>query len=109
MFLNPNPTIRVTSIAGQNSPWPPAGSLTVPDVYLPTNFVNPATISVSASNINFGTAFRVIVTPAYGTNLVGTGTLSSGNYTFSTGSVSMNVYTDRVWRVNALIDYIPRP
>jgi hypothetical protein len=108
-FLNPSPTIRVTSIAAQNPPWPPAGSLTVPDVYLPSNFTNPATISVAASNINLGTAFQVIVTPAYGTNIVATGTLSSGNYAFSTGSVSMNVYTDRVFRVNALIDYIPRP
>jgi hypothetical protein len=109
VFLNPNPTIKVSSIAGQNTPWPPAGSLTMPDVYLPTNFVNPATISVSASNVNFGTTFKVIVGPVYGTNITATGTLSSGNYAFSTGSVTMNVYTDRVWRVNALIDYIPRP
>ena len=109
VFLATNPTISVTSIAGTNTPAIPTGSLTSPpDVYLPTNFVNPATISVSASNITTGTTFKVIITPPYGTNLMTTGTLS-GTYAFSTGSVSLAVYTDRVWRVNALIPYIPRP
>src|ERR1043166_5699061 len=64
VFLNPNPTIQVSSIAGTSTPWPPAGSLTVPDVYLPTNFVNPATISVAASNVPLGGTFKVIITPA---------------------------------------------
>jgi hypothetical protein len=108
VFLNPNPTIQVSSIAGTSTPWPPAGSLTVPDVYLPTNFVNPATISVAASNVPLGGTFKVIITPAYGTNIVATNSLV-GTYAFSTGVVSIAVYTDRVWRVNALIDYIPRP
>lgn len=108
VFLATNPTIRVTSIAGTNTPAIPAGSLTVPDVYLPTNFVNPASISVLASNINVGTTFKIIVIPAYGTNMIASSTLS-GTYAASTGTVSINVYTDRVWRVNAIIDYIPRP
>jgi hypothetical protein len=108
VFPSPLPSIKVTTIAGQNTPWPPAGSLTAPDVYLPTNMVNPVTISVSASNVNPGTTFKLIIVPSFGTNIVNTSTLS-GSYSFSTGSVNMNVYTDRVWRVNALIDYIPRP
>jgi len=106
VFLTTNPTIRVTSIAGTNTPAIPAGSLTVPDVYLPTN--NPAVISVSASNVNPGTTFKVIIVPAYGTNMIATNSLV-GTYAFSTNSVTMQIYTDRVWRVNALIDYIPRP
>jgi hypothetical protein len=108
VFLATNPTIRVASIAGTNTPALPAGSLTAPDVFLPTNFVNPALIKVTASNINVGTTFKVIVTPAFGTNLVGEASLV-GTYAFSSNTVSMSVYTDRVWRVNALIDYIPRP
>ena len=108
VFLSTNPTINVTAIAGESVTWPPAGSLTDPDVYLPTTFTNPATISVTASNVPVDTVFKVIVTPAYGTNIVATNSLS-GAYAASTGSVSMNVYTDRVWRVNALIDYIERP
>jgi hypothetical protein len=109
IFLNPNPTIKITGITGQTPPWPPTGSLTTPDVNLPTGFSNPGTITVSASNIALNTTFKVIVTPVYGTNLVATGSLSGGDGTFSWGSVLMDVYTDRVWRVNALIDYIPRP
>ena len=101
-------TIKVTAVAGESVAWPPAGSLTVPDVYLPGGFTNPATVSVVASNITPGTTFQVVVVPAYGTNIVATNTLS-GTYAASTGSVSVGVYTDRVWRVNALIDYIPRP
>jgi hypothetical protein len=27
----------------------------------------------------------------------------------STGSVTMNVYTDQIWRANAVINSIPRP
>jgi hypothetical protein len=106
VFLKTNSTIRVTSIAGTNTPAIPAGSLTSPDVYLPTN--NPAVISVSASNINPGTLFNVIIVPTYGTNMIASSTLA-GTYAFTTGVVTMAVYTDRVWRVNALIDYIPRP
>jgi hypothetical protein len=108
VFLSTNPTIRVTSIAGQNTPSTPSGSLTVPDLNLPGGYTNPATINVAASNVNAGTTFTVILTPVYGSNFTASSTLS-GVYTNSTGSVSMNVYTDRVWRVNALIDYIPRP
>ncbi len=109
VILSTNPTIQVTAIAGQNVSWPPTGSLNSADVYLPTNFVNPATISVSTSNVVTGTAFRVIITPASGTNLVANGSLTSGNYASASGTVSMNVYTDRIWRVNALIDHIARP
>jgi hypothetical protein len=108
VFLVTNPTIRVVSIAGTNTPAMPAGSLTVPDVYLPSGFVNPATIKVTASNINVGTSFKVVIAPAYGTNLIGSNTLV-GAYAFSSNTVSMSVYTDRVWRVNAVIDYIPKP
>jgi hypothetical protein len=108
VFLATNPTIRVTSIAGTNTPAIPTGSLTVADIYLATNFVNPAVISVSASNINPGTVFKIYLRPSYGTNCVATNTLA-GTYAFSTGVVTMAVYTDRVWRVNAMIDYIPRP
>lgn len=109
VFLSTNPTIRVISIASQSVTSSPTGSLNVPDLYLPTNLVNPATITVAAGNIISGTTFKVIVVPANGTNMVATGTLSAGNYASSTGYVSISVYTDRVWRVNALIDYIPRP
>jgi hypothetical protein len=108
VFLVTNPTIRVTAIAGETVSSTPAGLLTQPDVSLPPAFTNPAVISVSASNVAPGTTFRVVLVPANGTNLVGSSTLS-GSYAASTGSVTMNVYTDRVWRVNALIDYIPRP
>lgn len=108
VFLATNPTIRVASIAGTNTPAIPTGSLTVPDVYLPTDFVNPAVIKVAASNVTEGTSFKVIVIPIYGTNLIGTNTLV-GSYAFSSNTVTMAVYTDRVWRVNALIDLIPRP
>jgi hypothetical protein len=106
--LSTNPVIFVTSIAGTNTPAVPTGLLTVPDVYLATNFVNPAAISVSASNITPGTSFRVVLRPSYGTNSIATNALA-GTYAYSTGTVSMVVYTDRVWRVNAMIDYIPRP
>jgi hypothetical protein len=108
VFLATNPTIVVTSIAGVNTPSVPTGSFAVADTYLPSNFTNPAAVSVSANNISNGTTFSVIVTPVWGTNMVGTGTLY-GTYTSSTGTVSMLVYTDRIWRVNALIPYIPRP
>jgi hypothetical protein len=108
VFLPTNPTIRVISIAGVNSPWPPAGSLTSPDTYLPTLFTNPAAISVAASNVNPGTNFKIILIPVYGTNMITSNALA-GTYAYSTGVVTLAVYTDRVWRVNALIDYIPRP
>ncbi len=108
VFLVTNPVIQVTSIAATSVTWPPAGSLTVPDVYLPGGFTNPAVISVVASNVPVSTTFKVIVTPAFGTNLTATSTLA-GTYAYSTGVVTMAVYTDRVWQVNAMIDYIPRP
>jgi hypothetical protein len=108
VFLNNNPAIWVSSVAGQSSPAPPTGSMSIPDLHLGTNFVNPVLISVAASNINSSTSFQVVLTPITGTNRIATGTLS-GSYGFSTGTVSIAVYTDRVWRANALISYIPRP
>jgi len=109
IILNPTPTITVASIGGQNTPWPPSGSITsTPDMTV-TNLPNTATISVAASYISTGTTFNIIINPVSGSNLVASGTLSSGNFTLSSGSVYMPVYTDRVWRVNALIPYIARP
>lgn len=105
VFLATNPTIRVTSIAGQAVPWPPTGSLTMPDM---TNNVSSIVISVAASNVTPGTSFKLIITPVAGTNIIANGTLQ-GTYAYSTNDVTMSVYTDRVWRVNALIDYVPRP
>jgi hypothetical protein len=104
-----NPTIQVTSIAGQNTPAAPTGSFSQADFNLPSGFTNPATIAVSATNVPINTAYQVIVIPVWGTNYVGYGILSNGSYAASSGTVSMNVYTDRVWRVNAFIPYIPRP
>jgi len=109
VFLSTNPTIQVTSIAGQNTPAAPTGSFSQADFNLPSGFTNPATIAVSATNVPINTAYQVIVIPVWGTNSVGYGILSNGSYSASSGTVSMNVYTDRVWRVNALIPYIPRP
>jgi len=108
VFLPTNPVIFVASIAGTNTPAIPTASLTVPDINLPSNFTNPATILVTASNIPPNTLFQVIVDPVHGTNLFGSNTLV-GTYAFSSNTVSMTVYTDRVWRVNAMIPYIPRP
>lgn len=108
VFIVTNPTIQVTSIAGESVTWPPTGSMSAPDVSLPPGFTNPAVVSVLASNVSSGTGFKIIVTPAYGTNIVASSTLA-GSYAESTGSVNVNVYTDRVWRVNAQIDLITRP
>jgi hypothetical protein len=106
VFVSNAPTIQITSVAGQTIPAPPTNSFTNPDV----SGINEGTINISvlSSNITPGTEFRVIITPEYGGNIVSNGTLS-GMYTASTGTVSMSHYSNRAWRVNALIDYIPRP
>jgi hypothetical protein len=108
VFLTTNPTIRITSIGSQSASWPPGGSLTSADIVIGADFTSPVTVSVLASNVTPQTSFRVVLTPAYGTNIAASGTLS-GNYAASTGSVSIVCYTNRAWRVHALIDSIPRP
>ena len=109
IFPSSPPSIQITSIAGTGTPSSPTGSLANADMFLPGAFTNPATFSVTASNINLGTEFSIIITPANGSNLVGNGTLSSGYYAISTGSVTMDVYTDQIWRVDAIINYVPTP
>jgi hypothetical protein len=108
VFLTNNPTIQITSVAGVSVPSIPTGSFTVPDITSVTNFTSPITVNVLASNINPGTSFSLILTPKDGDNIVTNGALS-GTFTSSTGSVSIACYTNAAWRLNALIDYIPRP
>lgn len=86
------PSVKITSVAGQNIPDPPSGSPHgVVDLFLPNATPNPATVAISATNVPTGTIVKVTTQPNAGTRTTVDSTPLAGTTAASTGTASINI------------------
>ncbi len=91
-FVANAPVLRITSVAGANTPANPTGSYAQPDILLPNTTANPVIVNLSASYIPVGTSITVSVMPQYGSTSSVTTSLS-GDLELSTASANVNLST----------------
>jgi hypothetical protein len=86
------PVIRIASVAGIAPPTTPNGSLQgSPDILLPANQTNPATVALTASNIPLGTVLQITMTPENGARVAIQSTALTGTLAASTASASVSI------------------
>jgi len=86
------PVIRIVSVAGIAPPATPNGSLQgSPDIILPANQTNPATVALTASNIPLGTTLQITLTPENGARVVTQSSALAGTLAASTASASVSI------------------
>ncbi|MBI2412062.1 MAG: hypothetical protein HYV24_02485 [Deltaproteobacteria bacterium] len=88
------PTLSITQIGGVAVPATPTGSLSTPDVTLPTDTANPISVDISATNIPVGTIVTLTVKPEVGSGSTATATLSG---TFASSSATLSVTISRTY------------
>jgi len=86
------PSIRIVSVAGIAPPNQPNGSLQgAPDIILPANQSNPASVALAASNIPLGTTLQVTLTPETGARINTQSTALTGTLASSTANATVTV------------------
>ena len=86
------PSIRIVSVAGVAAPTNPIGSIQGgPDLILPANQANPASVALAASNIPLGTTLQITLTPEAGPRTVAQSTALTGTLASSTATASIAI------------------
>jgi len=90
-----SPSLTITSVAGVAAPIAPTGSLSNPDILVPSGTANPMTIGLAGTNIPLGTTVAVTVKPQNGAASSATSTPLSGTLGASTATASLTIPTNQ--------------
>jgi hypothetical protein len=88
IFIAGQPTLTITSVAGVSAPANPTG---VGDVQLPSNIVNPVTVTFTTTGVPAGNTISVRVTPATGSITTATSGATTGSTSSATASASVTL------------------
>jgi hypothetical protein len=88
LSLAGTPSLRITSVAGQNVPVQPTGR---GDVLLPSNVTNPVTVGLEAVGVPAGTLVQVTITPANAASATVDSSPLAGDQTLSTATALLTL------------------
>ncbi|MGH7233627.1 MAG: hypothetical protein ACREJU_20035 [Nitrospiraceae bacterium] len=95
------PTLRISAIGGAAAPPASSGFYTTADVTLAAGTINPAPVTLTATNIPVGTVFSVKLVPQFSGPVTVTTSPSTGTFATSTAAATVSFPTGQISVLNA--------
>ncbi len=99
------PTLRISAIAGVNTPAATGGTYSTADLTLPGGTTNPVNITVTGTNIPVGSTFQLKQIPQFAAAAVPLTATSTGTFATSTATFSVTLPVGQVSVLNAWSDF----